>query len=73
MKRKTGRLKYQVSSKHRKHLVVDAGEHALVMAFAAKERITLIEATHYLLGLAFAELYHLPKRKPRWWFGQSSG
>lgn len=73
MKRKASRLKYEVSSKRRKYLVVDAGEHALVMAFTAKEGITLVEATHYLLGLAFAELYHLPKRKPWWWFGQSSG
>ena len=66
MKRKASRLKYEVSSKRRKYLVVDAGEHALVMAFAAREGITLIEATHYLLGLAFAQITDLPPGKP-WW------
>jgi len=68
MKRKAGRLKYEVRRKDQKHLIVDASEHALVMAFAATEGITLVEATHYLLGLAFAQIQNFPKKKPWWKF-----
>jgi len=66
MRLKLGRFKYTIGRKDRRFLVVDAREHVLIRAYAKQEGISVVEATHYILGLGFAQIADLPPRKP-WW------
>ena len=66
MRPKLGRFKYTISRKDRRFLVVDVREHELLRAYAKQEDISMVEATHYILGQGFTQITDLPPRKP-WW------
>ena len=68
MRPKLGRFKYTISRKDRRELKVDVREHALMRAYARKEDISVVEATHYIFGLGFAQIENVPIKKPWWRF-----
>jgi len=68
MKPQLGRFKYTIGAKDRRHIMVKAREYALLRAYGKQEGITLVEATHYILGLGFAQIMDLPPREPWWRF-----
>ena len=49
-------LKYIVG-KNQKHLVVSERTHAIVKLYAKENGLTMVQATHHLLRMAFAEIY----------------
>jgi len=50
-------LRYVLGSKDRNQLVVDNKMHAAVTNLAKEHQMTIVEATFYLLRIAFAKLY----------------
>ncbi|MEE8374206.1 MAG: hypothetical protein V3R87_10850 [Dehalococcoidia bacterium] len=50
-------MRKYIVGKNQKHLIVSERTHTIIKLYAKEEGLTMVEATHNLLRVAFAEVY----------------